>query len=143
LNRKFNREVCKIWDYQPDVKEIFRESSLVLGVGRVALEALACGVPVLSINKKRLGTLISKANYDEYKVNNFVAIDQPAPTADNLYPILKEYFNYIDKWQEEAKIIQDYIKKDFDLPNLTRKIIEVYNEAIGLRKMEPIDSQNK
>ncbi|MEI6089023.1 MAG: glycosyltransferase [bacterium] len=142
LNRKFNREVCKIWDYQPNVKDIFRNSSLVLGVGRVALEALACGVPVLSINKKRLGSLISKDNYHEYKVNNFVAIDKPPPSENELYHILKDYFSDRDKWQEEAKIIQGYVKEDFDLSNLTRKIVGVYNEAIILRKIGYIGGRN-
>jgi glycosyltransferase involved in cell wall biosynthesis len=142
INRQLNREVCKIWDYQQDVKEIFRKSRLVLGVGRVALEALACGVPVLSINKKRLGTLISTSNYSDYKINNFVAIDKPPPTATELYNILNNYFTDMNKWQEEAKTIQDYIKKDFDLLSLTQKIVGVYNEAIGLKKMESIDRRN-
>ncbi len=134
LNAEFNREVCKIWDYQPDAKEIFRNSSLVLGVGRVALEAIACGVPVLSINKKRFGTIITPANYPEYKVNNFVAIDNNAPKAEELYELLNNFFSDIDKWRKDTKIVRDLVNTDFNQCDLTRTIIETYDDAISSKK---------
>jgi len=51
LNTRVKREACIVYAFAPDVKRIIHRSELILGVGRVALEALACGVPVLSINQ--------------------------------------------------------------------------------------------
>ncbi|MCU0357838.1 MAG: glycosyltransferase, partial [Cyclobacteriaceae bacterium] len=73
LNKKMKREVCVICGFVLDVKEILGQSDLVIGVGRVALEAMACGVPVLSMNRQRMGSIISTANYSAYKLTNFVA----------------------------------------------------------------------
>jgi len=131
LNLRMNRRVCDILGYQPEVKRIIQKSSLVLGVGRVSLEALACGVPVLSINQKRLGSIVSIANYDDYKVNNFVAIGSNAPTARAVHSIVKDFFDNQKRWHDETKIIQGFIKRDFNIQTLTKRVIDTYTEVIN------------
>ena len=55
-----------------EIDEFFPE--LVLGVGRVAIEALARGANVISVNSKRMGHIVAPPNYNEYAINNFVHI---------------------------------------------------------------------
>lgn len=130
LNLRMNRKVCTIMGFQPEVKDILLQSSLVMGVGRVSLEALACGVTVLSINQRRLGSIISTENYPDYKVNNFVAIGNSPPAACEVYSIIKDFFNNHDKWHDETKIIQGFIKKDFNTQMLTERVVDTYTEAM-------------
>ena len=130
VNHILGKEVCRVFGYQPDIRVLFQSSSLVLGVGRVSLEALACGIPVLSINQKRMGTIISTSNYPDYKINNFVAIENGAPTVEELSFLVKNFFHNMDEWHEEAKKIQGLIRTDFNLLNLASQIVSTYEEAI-------------
>ncbi|NVO09580.1 MAG: glycosyltransferase [Bacteroidales bacterium] len=134
INNEYGKEICKVFGYQTDVKEFFLNSSLILGVGRVSLEALACGVPVLSINQKRLGSIISTANYADYKENNFVAIGNEPPNADEIYTILNDFFNEKEKYCTEAKEIQGLVKHDFSLKNIACQIVNLYAEAINYNR---------
>ena len=133
LNIRMNRNVCSILGYQSEVKYIIYKSSLVLGVGRVSLEALACGVPVLSINQRKLGSIISVSNYKDYKLNNFVAIRNEAPTARDVFSLLRDFFNNQNQWHDETKIIQDFIKNDFSSHSITKRIIDTYADAIKIK----------
>jgi len=143
LNSKFDYEVCKIWGYQPDAKGIFTRSSLVLGVGRVALEALACSIPVLSVNQKRLGSIVSTSNYSEYKINNFLAIASVPPTADELLRILKDFFSNFSKWNEETRIVQGFIEAEFNLQKIAGRVVGTYNEVIETSCRNPLGDNSQ
>lgn len=126
LNLGLDRKVCIVSGFVPDIKEVIRRSELVMGVGRVALEALACGVPVLSVNRNRLGEIISKSNYHSYKINNFVSVGSPCPDEKNLLRILTGFFYDREYRISESGIIRDYVLKDFDPDILTGRIRNLY-----------------
>lgn len=130
LNMKSNKQVCFILGFQQDVKEIFLESSLVMGVGRVAIEALACGVPVFSINQKRLGSIVTVENIDFYQINNFVAVGNQPPTPDAVYRTLDEFYKNIERHYSEIKLLQEKIRQNFDRTKVTQKIVRIYDEAL-------------
>lgn len=130
LNTSMQREVCCLHGFHPEVKELLHESALVMGVGRVALEALSCGTPVLSVNKKRMGALLSTKNYPFYKTNNFVAVGHTAPTAEKLLSQLTTFFEKPDFWVEETRMIQKRISEDFSCEKSLKNILEVYREAL-------------
>ncbi|HEX7494226.1 MAG TPA: glycosyltransferase family 4 protein [Bacteroidales bacterium] len=134
LNTRVKREACIIYAFAPDVKRIIHGSELILGVGRVALEALACGVPVLSINQKRMGTIISTDNYPFYRDNNFVAVGYPAPDENSLINQIDEFFTDLKYWQKEASLLKGYINEDFNPRKMTDSIELLYDETIKSRK---------
>lgn len=130
LNAHANREVCLFHGYHPEVKALLQESALVMGVGRVALEALSSGTPVLSVNRKRMGALLSTKNYTFYKTNNFVAVGHPAPTAEKLLAQFKEFLDRPGFWLEEAIKLQKRISEDFSYEKTTEDILHVYRGAL-------------
>ncbi len=134
MNSKLGKEVFKILGYHPDVREFFLNSSLILGVGRVSLEALACGVPVLSVNQKRLGSIITTANYADYKENNFVAIGNEPPSVDEIYTVLSNFFSNMEKYRREANVIQNLVNTDFSLKGVAYKTIDLYTETIDSKR---------
>jgi glycosyltransferase involved in cell wall biosynthesis len=136
-NSKLNKEACVVCGFIPDVKEIIQQSELVMGVGRVALEAMACGVPVLSINLKRMGTLISTDNYSFYKNNNFVAVGNQAPDEKSLIDLLNSFFTDLKSWQKESIILQRYVNEDFNRLKLTVAIAMLYEEVILYKTNSP------
>lgn len=130
LNTSANRQVCNFHGFHPQVTSVVKDSALVMGVGRVALEALSCGTPVLCVNKKRMGALLSTRNYRFYKTNNFVAVGHPAPDAEKLLKLLTDYLNRPAYWQEEASKLQKLVGQDFSCEKTMESILEVYREAV-------------
>lgn len=128
LNQQYNREICRFEGYQPEVANSIQDAALVMGVGRVALEALACGTPVLSVNKKRMGSLLSTQNYPFFQANNFVAVRQPAPDAEKLIQQLTDFFDHPDFWQEETKKLQKQVIDTFRCEIMAERIASIYKE---------------
>jgi glycosyltransferase involved in cell wall biosynthesis len=136
LNSKLKREACVVCGFIPEVKDIIQQSELIMGVGRVALEAIACGVPVLSINQKRMGTLISTDDYSFYKNNNFVAVGNRAPDEKSLVDLLYGFFTDLKYWQKESLILKGYVHEDFNRLKLTVAIEMLYDEVSVPRRKE-------
>jgi len=130
FNQACNKVVCLVSGFKSDVMESVRQSILVLGVGRVALEALACGVPVLSVNRKRLGTLITRDNYSFYKANNFVAVGQNPPEAETLLAQIQLYFSNLAYFQKETDVLQLLVDEEFNSLKIANSIHEIYKELI-------------
>ena len=141
INRQIGRTAVIIHGYMQDVSDIIKKSGLVLGVGRVAIETLACGVPVLSVNQKYFGGLVSRENYSFFRKNNFVAYGLESPDENKLTTELKDYFSNIEHWQEEAAFLQKQIDEDFNIFKITSSITELYNELVdsGKKKADPIN----
>lgn len=132
LNRKFNREICIFHGFVNDVKPVIAQSGLILGVGRVALEALSCAVPVLSINRSFLGSLISRDNYNFYKLNNFVAIDHREPDPDEIARLLNDYLEDPEFWHSEAGELRKKVENDLGMQKIASEIHQLYAEACML-----------
>ena len=130
VNRQIGRTAVIIHGYMQDVREIIKKSGLVLGVGRVAIETLACGVPVLSVNQKYFGGLVSRENYSFFRKNNFVAYGLESPDEEKLTREAENYFSNIKYWQEEAALLQKHIDEDLNIFNVTKSIVDLYNELI-------------
>ncbi|MHC1704670.1 MAG: glycosyltransferase [Tenuifilaceae bacterium] len=130
INRINNKEICFIHGYKPDITNIFESSSLVLGVGRVAIEALASGIPVLCINQNRLGSIISTSNFNSYKNNNFVDVNANFPDPILLQNILNDFFSKHDLWKAETYKLQRIIQEELNITLITQKTLSVYLEVV-------------
>jgi glycosyltransferase involved in cell wall biosynthesis len=133
VNRQIGRTAVIIHGYMQDVSDIIKKSGLVLGVGRVAIETLACGVPVLSVNQKYFGGLVSRENYSFFRLNNFVAYGKESPDEEKLISEMENYFSNIKYWQEEAAFLQKKIDEDFNIFKITTAITDIYKELAGGR----------
>lgn len=130
INDKYKRDVCILHGFITEVKPLIQQSGIVLGVGRVAMEALSCAVPVLSVNRNFMGQIVDEQNYMFYQMNNFVASGHEAPDKYSLTKSLKEYFNNPGYYQEKAKILQGYIKENLSIVKISGKILDLYREEI-------------
>ena len=130
INRQLGRTAIIVHGYMQDASEIIRKSGLVIGVGRVAIETLACGVPVLSVNHKYFGGLVSRTNYAFFRKNNFVAYGKEPPDERKLLAEVEDYFSNINQWQEEAAFLQKKVDEDFNILKITKSITDLYSELI-------------
>lgn len=130
INESNNRKICMVHGYVPEVKSLVRRSGLVFGVGRSAIEALSCAVPVISLNQEFMGHFVSEQNYHFYRQNNFVAAGHTPPDAGRVTSLLQEYFNNPLLFQKEAVTLQGQIREDFGMTKIANAIINVYKEII-------------
>jgi L-malate glycosyltransferase len=129
LNIQNNREICRFLGYIPDVKPMVRKSGIVLGVGRVALEALSCAIPVISLNRLFMGKQITRENYEFYQFNNFVAIAHDAPEPENLKWLLNNYLSDPSYWHKEAKGLQGSVAENLSLRKISTDIQALYMDT--------------
>jgi len=104
---------------------------LVIGVGRVALEALSWGAPVLAVNGQRLGPRISSANYETLRQTNFVDVTAQKPSTASLVESISEVYGHYNAAVEESHLLQERVRHDFALSTMVEKIMQVYAEAVG------------
>ena len=131
INRQLGCDVVIIKGYMQDVTGIIRKSGLVLGVGRVAIETLACGVPLLSVNQKYFGGLVSRENYLFLSKNNFVAYGRESPDAIKLERELTAYFSNMNHWHDEAALLQKKVDEDFNIFKIASSIADLYRDLIA------------
>lgn len=129
LNSSDN-ERCTLPGYVHQLDDIISSSSIVLGVGRVALESLSLGISVLSVNINHLGDLISTENYQHYRINNFVAVQHPKPKPDVFITLLTDFFSNQSYWHEHTVKLQQKVHQDFNLDKLVYEVEEVYSSLL-------------
>lgn len=71
LNDSFHGEVVKIYERQSDTLDFYREAGAVIGSGRVALEAMSVGKPVVSIGESSAPGLVTAQNFQDAFDSNF------------------------------------------------------------------------
>ncbi|MDX9810939.1 MAG: glycosyltransferase [Bacteroidales bacterium] len=134
FNAEAGREACVIHGYVKDVKPVAARAGLVLGVGRVALESLVAGVPVLSVNSEFLGDFITRENYSFFKANNFVAAGNDPPDASRLRDLILLYLSNPGGFREEALALRENILSDFGIMKISGQILEVYRQLSAITR---------
>ncbi|MBN1561196.1 glycosyltransferase family 4 protein [candidate division KSB1 bacterium] len=104
---------------------------LVIGVGRVALEALSAGIPVLAVNAHRCGPRISSENYEILSRNNFVDVAAQKPSADLLIESIMEIYRNYQRIIADSQSLRERVNADFCLANIADKIQREYREVIS------------
>ncbi len=137
LNNKFSSSLCNVLGYKPSVLNYYQSASLVLGVGRVALEASAIGVPVLSVNCRRMGGLLTTKKYENIKYANFIDTKASPPCKHSIQTTIEEFFNHQSKWEKEAEYLVKKIKKDFSLDDMINRTVSLYEDVILKSQIKP------
>jgi len=135
LNRRVGREVVRMLGYRDDLAPTVAAADVVMGVGRVAIESLAAGVPVASVNGAFLGDVIGQANYETAAANNFVARTSPPPTVERLTAVLGKVVARHAFWRQESAALRSRVATEFGLAEVTAQTVRVY-EAV-LRAASP------
>ncbi len=129
-NFSFLRRSVHFEGYAREVGEHYPGADLVMGVGRVAIESLVNGVPLLSVKYNHLGPIVTVRNLKRMQYANFVDLESSAPNAHNLLERLNSFLEHRIFYENEAKILQQIVSQEYNLNIVTEKIIEVYREVV-------------
>jgi len=71
VNQQFNREIIRLTGLRYDTPQIYGLSDMVIGAGRVALEAMSCARPVIAVGERKYIGLLTPLNIEEGITTNF------------------------------------------------------------------------
>ncbi len=133
INSGFGVEAVQVLGYKKNIMEIISKAGLVIGVGRVAMQALSLGIPVISANRKHLCRIICSENYRYMRDNNFVSVDDPPPSRDQIVQSILQLFDRYEYYKEQAVQLAKEVKVDYDYDSdaVISKTISVYQSCMN------------
>jgi glycosyltransferase involved in cell wall biosynthesis len=129
-NSKLGSLAIKTTGYLSAENALLYKASLILGAGRVAMEAVAKNIPVLLINPNHTGPLLISENYKYFSEKNFVAVNYPPPDSDLIFSAISDFFKSVTVNQHEFQLLKKWVARDFDMEVITRQIADLYNASI-------------
>lgn len=124
--------------YTDDVPAMLGEADLVIGAGRVAMEALLCGRPTLAIGEATCVGIVDKNNVDEAMATNFGDIGPVDLDID-----FTQIAALVEKGLSSSYCSQttsDTIRANYSLTNIVDDIERIYQDVYvtTLRREMPV-----
>lgn len=110
----------------------YADYDLVIGSGRVCIEALITGVPTIAFGEAKYVGLVTLSNYELALESNFGDIDPIS-----IFPKLNTEQFIIDLKNFDTvscEALSNKANKDFALKNITKKINRLYESALFIRR---------
>lgn len=131
INNSSHEKFIHIFGERTNMIDFYNNSDCVVGTGRVALEAMACGKPLIATGNQGYLGLLTEENFQEAWRVYFA--DHKASKINNEH-FLYEDLSYIYKNKDEIKKIGEasnqWSRGIFDIKKTTEEIIRVYESAM-------------
>lgn len=116
--------------YQQDLSPLMASAAVVLGVGRVALEALAQATPVVLVNHAHLGSLVTPQTFDRDIHTNLVPVGGPAPSPGTLVKQIMPVLGCFDDSLRAAGRVCTMVRGSCMMDQVCEDTLSVYEEAL-------------
>jgi glycosyltransferase involved in cell wall biosynthesis len=126
----FPRDSVVFHGYLKDVTTVYAATHLVLGVGRVATEALIHAKPVLSIKHGRMGEIVTTTNFDRLFDTNFVDTHSNGVEPEKMVEMMTDFFANLPFYQSETEQLSRQLRQIFDRKNCIEPLIDAYRDAV-------------
>lgn len=133
INEMINRENVHVVGAKVNVIPYYRESDIVIGTGRVALEAMLCRKPVIAMGNQGYTGPITKETKDmQWKMyfGDHDALENP-----NVTTLTRDIRNFMRNPERRKRIGEwgkIWCEKMFNNDNIVKSIIEIYKKALNL-----------
>jgi len=133
VNARVGAEFIIAKGFSKDVESVYRDSDVIIGSGRVAMEALACGSPVISIGESNFVGVISEGTKSEALVTNFGDLDARRPidvdaSIETILSVLRHPEKIDSAWGRH------FIEENFEITAVAAQMDRVYAEAVAKKK---------
>ncbi len=124
--------------YVDDVPALLASCDLVIGAGRVAMEALLCGRPAFAIGEARAIGLVTERNLDEALASNFGDIGPKDLAID--FAALKGEIETALTSKTVPEAIRQRIQDEYGLQGVVSGLETIYQDAVveTLRREMPV-----
>lgn len=119
-------------NFQKNLPEIFFQSDLVIGTGRVAMEAMAYGRPVLALGESEVYGLLNENNFPLAQKSNFGDCGKRKNyQKEELIELFKKVFSVGKETLFQAGLwCQKRVREEYDIKNISSSIQKIYLEVI-------------
>jgi len=128
INRELGINLISLAGVHYDIPNIIRQGDVVLGLGQVVLESLACEQATISLQNGVFGGPMTPEKVGTLEKTNFAGMGgRESPLlAQDIITVLKNREYYLD----QAKKAKDIAKVIADIQSIARRTVEVYREII-------------
>jgi len=131
LNARWASDFCHVLGARGDIPELLAEAGIVVGVGRVALEAMACGRPVIIAGEYGTYGLLEAETLPIAREHNFSGRgSQLATDPPTLAKILRQVLSDPDRAEKAAIVAQDMVQKHYSMTEKAREVVAVYAKVL-------------
>lgn len=135
--KKFQDRV-EFMGYVADVPAKIEESDLVIGAGRVAVEGILSGRPVIAIGEAKSIGLVDRNKLSDALATNFGDIGVKLEDGFDWSAVAEDVEEALDMTSDELHEIRQRVKSEFDLKNIVRKLEIAYQKQIVLKRQSDI-----
>lgn len=124
-------ERMEVIGFTDDVAGWLRKTDLIIGAGRVAMEALGEGRAVLALGEALYAGPVTLASYPAAAASNFGDISaqfQPAAAFDPT-PVLADARAFLAQPHRVAPALAQQVRADYDLARVAARVLGVYESA--------------
>ena len=128
---KYKNEI-KFWGYINNLPEKMAESDLIIGAGRVAVEALLVGRPVLAIGEAKSIGILSRKNITDALSSNFGDIGEKLEDGFQWENMKEEIDEFMGKSVDvnELESLRDIVQREFNIENVVNAIEKTYQREL-------------
>lgn len=130
INEARGRELCRVLGGRNDVPELLAEAGLVIGVGRVAMEAMASCRPVIIAAEYGMAGLLEESVLPEVTRHNFSGRGSSIPTTgETLAGEISRVLDAPALGQAAAQAAYRLVVEQFSMEEKARQILQVYDSC--------------
>ncbi len=119
--------------YVDDVTAFMAQSDAVVGAGRVAMEAILMGRPVVAVGEDTSLGFITPENVGQALANNFGDWNEDETKTHDLAPLRADIVKAIEKKRSDDEVIAK-VKDEFDIKLIVDRLEKIYLGQIELKK---------
>lgn len=128
-------ERMEVIGFTRDVPAWLQRSTVVVGAGRVAIEALGAGCPVLALGEASYAGVVSDAAFETAAASNFGDISaQQSPNTVDFAAVLRDARTFLQVPQAVGPELQQRVQTHYSLAGVAARVMEIYQEACTRRK---------
>jgi Glycosyltransferase len=131
VNLECNLPFVHLVGSQMQMRDYYNVGDLVVGTGRVALEAMACGKPVLAIGNHGYFGLVTPSVYDEawqYYFGDHNSKERPSE--QRIGEAINEAFASVDQLEEIGRQGQAWARANFHIQGKALQMKQLYNSLL-------------
>lgn len=131
VNHKLGFQSIILTGYRKDAIRIIAMADIVVGAGRVVLEAMAIGKPII-VASSRIHGILTKATLPQIAKYNFSGRNSSEQTnSENTYQFITKLIQDKPFRESTAEFSHEIIKKNYSTRAVVNRIQEVYKQLLG------------
>lgn len=129
FNKFENLENVHFLGYRTDVPELMKKADVIIGAGRVGIEAMLTGRPLIAVGEAIYEGLVTRANIGAVLSSNFGDINSINETHLDFSTLKDDVEAAVQLTSDELADLKDIIKHEFDMERIVNTVEQLYSRT--------------